>query len=110
MNQILGMHKFSAEQIADTINSIWVGEFGHLKRNEFVCGILNIGNRLELANQGLMEISGPILIEVFCGTKQKAEDVIKIITERGFCELVSCAYESPEIKDGYIVFIRKDKK
>ena len=109
MSKILKLNYYSAEQIADSINSIWVGEYGYLDRGDYACGVVGMPTYAAFASTTSLTsfMIDSILIEVYCGSRHKADRVRNIMIEKGFKY-----FETPEnwlqsSSDSYIVFIGK---
>lgn len=107
MKNILNLSNYTAKQIADSINSIWVGEYGNLNRNDFVCGIADILNyTLEEEPIKSLLISSAV-IDIYCGNRQKAEIVRNLMNEKGFRSIDLDKTHIRHTDDNYVVFIGK---
>lgn len=107
MNKILDLSDYTPEQIADTINSLWVGEYDDCNRKDYFCGVESILDYVLNKENVDRLYSVSSIIEVYCGKKHKAEKVRKIMNDKGFQVFESPLNKQIQCEDYYIAFIGK---
>ena len=107
MNKILNLSNYPAEQIVDSINSIWVGEYGNFDRSNFACGIENLLNYILIDEYQESLCLDTIVLEIYCGNKQKAELVRKMMNEKGFGLIERGNRGISTIDDCYVIYISR---
>ena len=80
MNKLIDLSTYHADVISNSINSIWVGEYGDNDRSEYFCTInANLQDFLNLEFDSIR-----IITAVDCGTRSNAIETLRNLKILGF--------------------------
>ena len=80
MNKLIDLSTYHAAVISDSINSIWVGEYGDKDRSEFFCTInASLQDFLNLEFDSIR-----IITAVDCGSRSNAIETLRNLKILGF--------------------------